>query len=201
MHPDVIDSSYLDLGSKLTQVIDSLVDKDIQEEIYFISTYSSKPKPPLITKYITFLDEIEDEIWFESFLRTEYARDYVLTTTKGLKRECISIISPVFSFERDSFFELLGIMKVDILLPIFFQNALLDKGERVETGIYVFSSDGNLVFSQPCCNQDTDSIWNLISSEQAQDNSDHVIRFQKSGFLIFPPFQEFDFRCDYGLVM
>jgi len=193
-HAEVIDSAYLDLGSKLTQQIDSLVNKDAKEEIHLISAYSSRPKPPLVSHYIGFLDEIMGETWFEDILRTNHTRDCVLTKTRGLRKECISIVSPIFSFEKGSFLEPLGILEIDILLSAFFHNALLDRKEEAETGICVFSSDGKLLFSQPCGSHDADSIWNLISSQQATGNSNHVIRFQKSGFLVLPAFQEFEFR-------
>jgi two-component system, sensor histidine kinase YesM len=152
---DELNSTLLDIGSQLATQIEPLVNDDIQEDIYLITIYSTLRNAALVTSYITPIEVVENEPWFDWSAYKEYGRKIVITETKGLKIKCLSIIEPIYLYNQQRFREVIGYARIDIPIPQFFDRTFAIITDEIGGRTSVFSESGELFYKSHDTSSDT----------------------------------------------
>lgn len=138
-------SDTIDLSSRFSKEIDSLIIAKTPKEIHNIMLYAFSQDFPSDGRYLSNIGNIANEVWFLRMSKSKNFNDCFFETTAGLKTDIISITKAIPNMKEIGASGILGIAKLELNAQLFFATG--EKWGRNDLkAIYVVDGERKIIY-------------------------------------------------------
>jgi two-component system, sensor histidine kinase YesM len=148
-----------------TAEVDSLLIRQIKNEILNITFYSSYEQFPSDGRYISNIGKVKEEPWYQKLTSGQFADFFYVT--QGMKRNVVSVYRPLMELSGKKISNNLGIVKLDIYADFFFKSETSQEPKQFKE-LYVLNGYNDLIYGsssdKPALSE---SIWSAVNNRSS----------------------------------